>query len=411
MSVWPIMGRPARLASAIWSRRRRQPSGARSFCRMVIAIGRRLRSTTRRSMANSSSSSLKSEITCSQPALTVPMAAAIAVSSSSAAVSVGIGRPSSVLWLSVREVEKPKAPARTPAAASCRHGGIIFRRRGLALHAALTHDEDPHRRVRHLRRDVEVVGPGIERVHELLEALPGPRQPFVEHCAGDVLDALHELHQRLPLVGPAGREADAAVADHRRGDAVPRRRRDPAAPGGLRVVMGVGVDEARRHDHAARVDLLVAGAEIGADRRHQAAGDRDVRLAGLAARAVHDCAAADHQRVWPAHRRPPVERPESRPLEGNPAWPQGLRSAVFRGDAPAVEEAPHAALGDPQTVLVFQMGGDLRQCHVRGLFDRRKHHLGRRDTPPSITAVTTRRRRSLGRGRVMQAGLFHQPAS
>ena len=46
------------------------------------------------------------------------MAVAIAVSSSSAAVSVGIGRPSSVLWLSVREVEKPSAPAHTPAAAS-----------------------------------------------------------------------------------------------------------------------------------------------------------------------------------------------------------------------------------------------------------------------------------------------------
>ena len=97
VSVWPIIGRPSRFASAIWARRLRQPSGARSFCRMVIAIGRRLRSTTRRSMANSASRSLKSEITCNQPAPTRPMAVAMVASSSSAAVSVGIGRPSSVL--------------------------------------------------------------------------------------------------------------------------------------------------------------------------------------------------------------------------------------------------------------------------------------------------------------------------
>ena len=35
------------------------------------------------------------------------------VSSSSAAVSVGVGWPSLVRWLSVRDVEKPSAPAST----------------------------------------------------------------------------------------------------------------------------------------------------------------------------------------------------------------------------------------------------------------------------------------------------------
>ena len=35
--------------------------------------------------------------------------------------------------------------------------------------------------------------------------------------------------------------------------------------------MGVGVDEARRHDHAARIDLFVAGTEIRPDRRNQTA--------------------------------------------------------------------------------------------------------------------------------------------
>ena len=35
--------------------------------------------------------------------------------------------------------------------------------------------------------------------------------------------------------------------------------------------MGVGVDEARRHDHATRIDLLVARPESGPDRRNQTA--------------------------------------------------------------------------------------------------------------------------------------------
>jgi hypothetical protein len=38
-------------------------------------------------------------------------------SSSRAAVSVGVGSPRLVRWLMVREVEKPSAPARMPAAA------------------------------------------------------------------------------------------------------------------------------------------------------------------------------------------------------------------------------------------------------------------------------------------------------
>ena len=41
-----------------------------------------------------------------------------------------------------------------------------------------------------------------------------------------------------------------------------------------------------------------------------------------------------------------------------------------------MEEAPHGALGDPQPVLALQMGRDLRQCHVRGLFDQRQDRFG-----------------------------------
>jgi hypothetical protein len=68
-------------------------------------------------MANSSSTSAKSDTTWSTPRPVVPMARAMPTSSSRAAVSVGVGSPRLVRWFIVRDVVKPSAPAATPAAA------------------------------------------------------------------------------------------------------------------------------------------------------------------------------------------------------------------------------------------------------------------------------------------------------
>ena len=131
------------------------------------------------------------------------------------------------------------------------------------------------------------------------------------------------------------------------------------------------------------------------------------------------------------------------------------RAPIFLKVMPRRWKKRHTgALGDPQPMLALQVGRDLRQHHVRGLFDQRQDRLGpcldplrapvaalrsgptaarsdcqarthliavegampkrlaapRRDIPSS-TAVTTRRRRSSERGRVRQAGLLHQPVS
>ena len=66
--------------------------------------------------------------------------------------------------------------------------------------------------------------------------------PSVMAEPGDVLHALHQLDEPLVAVGGRRREADAAVAHHHGGDAVPRARRDPRVPGDLGVVVGVDVD-------------------------------------------------------------------------------------------------------------------------------------------------------------------------
>ena len=67
----------------------------------------------------------------------------------------------------------------------------------------------------------------------------------------------------LALGGPHRREAEAAVADHHRRDAVPARQRAVRVPEDLGVVVGVQVDEARRDDQAVGVEHLVG--LVGAD--------------------------------------------------------------------------------------------------------------------------------------------------
>ena len=64
----------------------------------------------------------------------------------------------------------------------------------------------------------------VERVEVLGEALPVPVDALVQRGAGDVLDALHQLDEEALAAGAHRREADAAVAHHDGGDAVPARR-------------------------------------------------------------------------------------------------------------------------------------------------------------------------------------------
>ena len=141
--------------------------------------------------------------------------------------------------------------------------------------------------------------------------------PSDERGAGDVLDALHQPDEPLVLVGAHRREADAAVAHHHRGDAVPARRREQRVPGDLAVVVRVDVDEAGRDEHAVGVDRPArrrrrrAVADLG----DHAVVDRDVGRRGRRAGAVDDRAAADHEIVHGSPRRPEVGSRHHRTIE------------------------------------------------------------------------------------------------
>ena len=144
-----------------------------------------------------------------------------------------------------------------------------------------------------LRGNVDGARPALELIHELRKRFPFPAQSGGQHRIGNLLDAFHQIHQRAAMLFFHRRKADAAIAEHHRGNAVPARRREQRIPHRLAVVMGVHVDPAGRDHEARGVDLALAGALLAADRGDAAACDRDVAGERRFAGAVDDGAAAN----------------------------------------------------------------------------------------------------------------------
>jgi hypothetical protein len=156
--------------------------------------------------------------------------------------------------------------------------GVLLSRRQLAGFGRLeAHDPDQQRRDRHVGQDIHRLRCSFDAVQELRKGHPVPRHAGLHGGKRDCLDARHGEHGALAFGRPHRREAEAAVADHNRGDAVPARERAIGIPEQLGVVVGMQVDEARRHDQAAGVDDMVGvgGADV-ADLGDAAILDADV---------------------------------------------------------------------------------------------------------------------------------------
>ena len=165
----------------------------------------------------------------------------------------------------------------------------------LQARGAFAHHVDAQRAVGQLRRDVDVARAGVQVVQILTEGLPLPLEAFVKRRAGNVFDAFHQLDQAVVIGGAHRGKADSAVAHHRGGHAVQAGGLHAVGPGGLAVVVGVDVDEARRDEFAAGVDLVGARAGELADRGNAAVADGDVAFAQVVAQAIGERAAANHQ--------------------------------------------------------------------------------------------------------------------
>ena len=137
------------------------------------------------------------------------------------------------------------------------HRRDVVRRRVLEVEAALAHDMHAQRGVRHQGADVDVARLRIQRIEVFGEGFPPPVEALVQDGAGDVLHPFHEFDQLVAVGGTAGGEADAAIAHHRRGHAMPGGGGEVRIPHRLPVVMGVDVHEAGGDDAAAGVDLVL----------------------------------------------------------------------------------------------------------------------------------------------------------
>ena len=130
---------------------------------------------------------------------------------------------------------------RAPASARCLPG---WRLPGSMR--AVAHDEHPHGGVRQLGAEVDVVLAAFQRVR-YSPKLPSPSSGLRSGTAPGMSSTPSISSMRLSRsAGLHRREADAAIAHHRGGDAVPGRRRRCGVPDRLAVVVGVDVDEARR---------------------------------------------------------------------------------------------------------------------------------------------------------------------
>ena len=197
-----------------------------------------------------------------------------------------------------------------------RHLVALARCRALGMVAAtLAHHVAAQRRMRHLRADVDRVRQPLERIEVLREALPAEGDALGQHRAGDVLDAFHDVDQLLDAARAQRREAHAAVAEDRGRHAVHRRGRELRVPGRLAVVVGVDVDEARRQQQPARVDLVPAAAD-----RHRAA--------------IRDAARIDLFDAGRPRRAVPVDRRDRIAVERHVGDAGGRARAVDQRRAP-----------------------------------------------------------------------------
>ena len=97
---------------------------------------------------------------------------------------------------------------------------IGFGRR-LVRRAAFAHHIGADGAVRDVCSHIDRARQFLERIEIFGKSLPVPGHALGQRRSGDILDAFHQADQPVMPVGLGRREADAAIAHHDRGDAVP----------------------------------------------------------------------------------------------------------------------------------------------------------------------------------------------
>ena len=159
----------------------------------------------------------------------------------------------------------------------------------LAPRRVVAHHVGSHRGMADVGGDVGDAAARAQLRHVLAEGLEAPVDAGAQRVDRHAFDLGEVPHRQLAIGGPARRDREAAVADHRRRHAERGRGRQRRIPGDLRVEVGVAVDDAGHQrepvggDRPRGVDV-----EPRADGDDPAAVDRDVASVRLAAATVDD---------------------------------------------------------------------------------------------------------------------------
>ena len=194
----PRIGTPLAYACSVSRRTSGHECGAEWNWASVKLSGlpeRSASSTSSRIRSGTASTEGNSWMTWSTPLPARATPDAIMCSSRSAASKLGVGSPSAVLWLTLREVEKPTAPASMASCARFRIRSMSASVAGSRAIPRLPIAKTRSGRVRQLGGDVGVEGPVAEKVEVIGEGAPGPGQPRGHDDLGNVLDALHQPDQ------------------------------------------------------------------------------------------------------------------------------------------------------------------------------------------------------------------------
>jgi len=174
-------------------------------------------------------------------------------------------------------------------------GGDLFGR-AFTLGGFLAHDIHAGGSVADERRHVDRSAVRLEGIEVLREGLEAPvAEAGAQRIDAHALHVLERAHDQVTVLGPRGRNREAAVAHHDGGHAVPRRAAHQPVPHDLGVVVGVDVHEPGAHDAASGVDGLGGFGGRSAERHHLAVGDADVADVAGRSRPVDDRAARDLQ--------------------------------------------------------------------------------------------------------------------
>src|SRR4030095_4126096 len=175
--------------------------------------------------------------------------------------------------------------------------------RGRALGGRVAHRIAPNRRVPDIATDVEREL-ALEPAPVIGETTAAEAEALAHRLARHPLHAREHSGEPVDVLGLRGVEREPAVAREHGGDAVLHCGRGDRVPVELHVVVGVHVEEARRHDQAVGIDGAQSFPSDAADRGDPPALHRGGGGVAGQPGAIDDVAAADHEVVGHGHAPP-----------------------------------------------------------------------------------------------------------